>query len=225
MWKMNSKAVVSSILVLLFVVSVFPMSTFSEAADSQGSLELLGPQSTVDWWPTFHHDLMHTGYSTSTAPTTNVTSADYGTGSWVASSPTVVDGVVYIGSGDNNVYALHATTGTLVWNYMTYGPVFSSPAVAEGRVYVGSLDCRVYAIGKQVDVYRSYRAEPAPMGIADYGIGPSGPYECTTKSFVGIVTIGSLLMDDGTAGFNYNALSFQLNVEFEFNTTCGPRVF
>jgi hypothetical protein len=148
---------------------------------------------------------------------------DYTTGGAVESSPAVAGGMVFVGSWDNYVYALSAATGTLVWNYMTYGAVFSSPAVAGGVVYVSSLNGNIYAIGArwQVDVYWSYRTEPAPMGIADYGIGPSGPYEYATKSFVGIVTVASLLTNRSS---NY-LVSFQLNVEFEFNTTCGLRVF
>jgi hypothetical protein len=59
------------------------------------------------------------------------------------------------------------------------------------------------------------------MGIADYGIGPSGPYEYATKSFVGTVTIASLLTNRSS---DY-IVSFQLNVEFEFNTSHGQHVF
>jgi len=59
----------------------------------------------------------------------------------------VVDGVVYVGSDDFNVYALNATTGTLIWNYMTGNVVCSSPAVVDGVVYVGSHDGLVYAFG------------------------------------------------------------------------------
>jgi outer membrane protein assembly factor BamB len=150
---------------------------------------------------------------------------NYATGGAVESSPAVASGMVFVGSWDGKVYALNATTGTLVWNYNTYYTVFSSPAVAGGAVYVSSLNGNIYAIGAdrwQVDVYWSYRAEPAPMGIADYGIGPSGPYEYATKSFVGIVTVASLLTTDRSAD---HLVSFQLNVEFEFNTTCGLRVF
>jgi len=148
----------------------------------------------------------------------------YTTGGAVESSPAVADGVVYVGSNDGNIYFLNATTGTLVWSWPTGGG-FSSPAVADGMLYVGSGGGNICAFGKGIDPYWSYCKEPAPMGIADYGIGPSGPYEYATKSFVGIVTIRSLLTDDGTYGRDHNALSFQLNVEFEFNTTCGPRVF
>jgi outer membrane protein assembly factor BamB len=59
----------------------------------------------------------------------------------------VANGVVYVGSGDNNLYALGATTGALLWKYTTGGAVESSPVVANGVVYVGSKDNNVYAFG------------------------------------------------------------------------------
>ncbi|MGP8133280.1 MAG: PQQ-binding-like beta-propeller repeat protein [Halobacteriota archaeon] len=68
------------------------------------------------------------------------------TGSVVLSSPTVVDGVGYVGSEDNNTYALNATTGAKLWNYTTGSSVYSSPAVANGVVYVGSEDNNTYAL-------------------------------------------------------------------------------
>jgi len=94
-----------------------------------------------DDWPMFHHDLTHTGYSTSPAPTTNHTLWSYTTGNSVFSSPAVVGGVVYVGSSCGKVYALNATTGAQIWNY-TAGAVvyYSSPAVADGKVYFTSED-------------------------------------------------------------------------------------
>jgi eukaryotic-like serine/threonine-protein kinase len=62
------------------------------------------------------------------------------------SSPTVVDGTVYFGSGDGNVYALDASSGTQKWKFQTGDVVHSSPAVADGVVYVGSWDTYFYAI-------------------------------------------------------------------------------
>ena len=57
-----------------------------------------------------------------------------------------MDGVVYVGSEDGNVYALNAGSGVQLWNYTTGCPVFSSPAVVDGVVYVGSFDVKVYAL-------------------------------------------------------------------------------
>ena len=58
----------------------------------------------------------------------------------------MANGVVYVGSGDTNVYALNATTGALQWSYRTGDLVASSPAVANGIVYIGSDDDNVYAL-------------------------------------------------------------------------------
>ena len=64
----------------------------------------------------------------------------------LATAPAVADGVVYVGSGNNNVYALDAATGAQAWSFPTGAPVtFSSPAVADGVVYVGSNDGKVYS--------------------------------------------------------------------------------
>ena len=54
-----------------------------------------------------------------------------------ASSPVVVNGVVYTSAENNYVYALNATDGTQLWDYFT-GEWPSSPAVANGVVYVNT---------------------------------------------------------------------------------------
>ena len=195
---MRNKAVVSFVLVLLFFVSVFPLSSLSGAADSHGSPRLLGSQSTVDptdWWTMFHHDLTHTGYSTSTAPNTNQTLWIYTTVSTVSSSPAVAGGVLYIGSNrdDDKVYALNATTGLLIWSYTTGGSVESSPAVADGVVYVGStfnesgqVDGNVYALNATTGEL-----------IWNYTTGSSGVYSSPAVTG-GVVYVGSFYPNGGT---------------------------
>src|SRR5579864_2217973 len=68
------------------------------------------------------------------------------TGKSVFASPAVVNGVVFVGSEDDNVYALNGSTGAKLWSYTTGSWVRSSPAVANGVVYVGSDDNNVYAL-------------------------------------------------------------------------------
>ena len=70
----------------------------------------------------------------------------YKTGDYVASSPAVAGGTVYIGSEDHKVYALDAATGHVRWTYTTGGYVASGPTVAGGTVYIGSEDRKVYAL-------------------------------------------------------------------------------
>ena len=60
--------------------------------------------------------------------------------------PAVAYGCVYVGSDDNNVYCLNATTGIKIWQSPTGFWVTSSPAVAHGNVYVGSQDEYIYCL-------------------------------------------------------------------------------
>jgi len=67
----------------------------------------------------------------------------FATGLPVQSSPTVANGVVYIGAG-TSLDALNATTGALLWSYPTSDIVKCVPAVANGVVYV--IGFQIYAI-------------------------------------------------------------------------------
>jgi len=65
------------------------------------------------------------------------------------SSPTVVDGTVFVGSHDHNVYALDATTGDKQWQFEANDRVRSPPMVADGTVFVGSHDQNLYALDSE----------------------------------------------------------------------------
>ncbi|PJJ09605.1 outer membrane protein assembly factor BamB [Flavobacterium sp. 1] len=64
----------------------------------------------------------------------------------IFSSPIVHDGIVYIGSEDGNLYAIHEKTGKIFWKFKTGGAVHSSPAIFNNMVYIGSFDGYYYAI-------------------------------------------------------------------------------
>ena len=64
----------------------------------------------------------------------------------VFSSPAVVNGVVYIGSGDGNLYAVDQETGALKWKFPTGSRVTSSPAVDGGVAFFTSYDGNFYAV-------------------------------------------------------------------------------
>jgi len=70
----------------------------------------------------------------------------YTTRKMIDSSPTVVNGILYIGSYDDKIYALDAATGTYKWSYTTGGAVVSSPTVVNGILYVGSDYHKIYAL-------------------------------------------------------------------------------
>lgn len=65
------------------------------------------------------------------------------------SSPSISEGLLYIGSGSGYCYALETGTGKLKWKFRTNGVAHSSPAVAFGNVYIGSWDTYLYALDKK----------------------------------------------------------------------------
>lgn len=143
---MNKKSVLSLILFSLLICSIlFVLSaTFKAALGNDPSYSM---NSDPNSWPMFHNDLTHSGYSHSTAPTTNQTLWIFSTGSFITSSPAIAGGIVYVGSGGGVFYALSTIQGANLWNYNLGGTsVTSSPAVANGIVYFGAWDKTVYAL-------------------------------------------------------------------------------
>ena len=69
------------------------------------------------------------------------------TGGYAASVPAMgVDGTIYFGSSDKNLYALYPD-GSLKWTYTAGEAIDDSPAVgADGTIYFGSFDTYVYAL-------------------------------------------------------------------------------
>ena len=64
----------------------------------------------------------------------------------IRGTPSFHDGIIYIGSYDNNLYALNGATGEFLWKYPTEGGIVSRPVVYENNVYFGSEDKRLHAI-------------------------------------------------------------------------------
>jgi outer membrane protein assembly factor BamB len=100
------------------------------------------------------------------------------TGGEVYSSPEVADGVVYIGSRDQHLYAIDAVTGKERWRYGAGGAVTSSPAVADGLVYFGCNDFRVHAVN-------------AATGTARWSFTTGAALHSSPAVFQGVVYIGS----------------------------------
>ncbi|MGA3057132.1 MAG: PQQ-binding-like beta-propeller repeat protein, partial [Candidatus Limnocylindrales bacterium] len=110
-------------------------------------------------WTQFHNGAAHQGYNTAetTLSASNVHALGVAwsgaTGGVITyySSPAVANGVVYVGSGDDKLYAYAVGcaggggTCTPLWTGTTGGAISSSPAVANGVVYVGSTDDKLYA--------------------------------------------------------------------------------
>ena len=100
-----------------------------------------------EYIPMFKGNPAHTGsYDEEGVPELTEILWKFETGGDVNSSPSVVGGVVYFGSGDGNLYALDSKTGKEKWRFETGDVVFSSPSVVGGVVYFGSVDNNLYAL-------------------------------------------------------------------------------
>jgi outer membrane protein assembly factor BamB len=104
----------------------------------------------------------------------------------VSSTPTVVNGVVYVG-GSDGVYALDAATGELKWQFLTSffpetAAVISSPVVVDSVVFVGASNGSVYALD-------------ARSGMLRWRYKTERPVESSPAFEAGVVFIGSW---DGT---------------------------
>jgi hypothetical protein len=71
----------------------------------------------------------------------------FGTELPLGNSPTIYNGVAYVGGMDHKLYALDATTGTLLWTFSNSAAGFdTNPLVANNLVYLGNRDGSFYAI-------------------------------------------------------------------------------
>jgi len=100
---------------------------------------------------------------------------------YLSSSPTVHDGVVFVGSANGALYAIDAATGKEKWHFATGDRIRSTPRIHEKRVYFGSWDHHLYALdiesGKQVwrfDTGGVVQASPA-IGDGRVYIGSRNP--------------------------------------------------
>jgi outer membrane protein assembly factor BamB len=77
----------------------------------------------------------------------------------IRGTPTIFQGLLLVGSYDNNLYALNAADGKFQWKYPTDGGIVSRPAVLDGNVYFGSEDKRLHVVslrsGKVVWTYHT----------------------------------------------------------------------
>lgn len=64
----------------------------------------------------------------------------------VVSSPSIVDGIVYFGSQDHNIYAVEAETGHKLWSFKTEYTIESSMAIVDGKVVTGAEDGYTYCL-------------------------------------------------------------------------------
>jgi outer membrane protein assembly factor BamB len=94
----------------------------------------------------FRGGLAHTGVYAGRAIAAPQIAWTFETKGRVIGSPTVSDGVAYVGSTDGSLYAVDVKSGAALWKFHTDGRVVSTPAVADAKVFFESYDGNFYAV-------------------------------------------------------------------------------
>jgi len=167
------------ILLILFLSSLSSATFLLNLGDSK-AFAVQQSQGTEHPWPMYLHDLEHTGYTESPAPTMPTILWNYtmGVTSW-SWGPVVAYGKVFLGSIDKKVYALNQMTGEKIWEFTTGKGIYCVLAVANGKVFVGSEDGKVYSLDQTTGAK-----------IWDYNIGVelcSSPAVVEGRVYVGAV--------------------------------------
>jgi eukaryotic-like serine/threonine-protein kinase len=90
----------------------------------------------------------------------------------VRGTPTVQDGIVYIGSYDHNLYAVNVNNGSFVWKYAADGGIVTRPLVHDGNIYFGSEDKRLHVLSSRSGkIVWSYYADGPIRSSPTIGIG------------------------------------------------------
>jgi outer membrane protein assembly factor BamB len=91
-------------------------------------------------WPVFRGNSAQQGISDEKLPDQLHQIWSVKTGDSIEGAAAIVEGVAYVASQDQYLYALDLTNGKERWKHKFSAPIKVSPAVRKGRVYVGDLD-------------------------------------------------------------------------------------
>jgi len=143
-------AIALSLLFSVMLVAIGGEATYVEEVDESLESEPELAQLADSPWPSFGHDQRNnrrSPYDTSHVDGTEKWSFEIDDEVDMYSSAAIdEDGTIYVGSHDNNLYALESD-GTEKWSFETGNSLYSSPAIDEdGTIYVGSYDNYLYAI-------------------------------------------------------------------------------
>jgi outer membrane protein assembly factor BamB len=109
------------------------------------------------------------------------------TGNYIAGSPAVARGVAYFGSTDQNLYAVNAITGKIIWKYPTGSTIYSSPAVA--TVTINGVPTQVVYIGTDNGKFIAINAATHKnVWSLSFGMFNDSPPNIATVTINGVAT-------------------------------------
>jgi outer membrane protein assembly factor BamB len=146
-----------------------------EPSGSQAPLsDLKSPRPAGDW-PMFHGGQGLLGRAAGTLADSLTLRWKFKAGAEVKSSAAIWEGRVFIGSSDNNLYALDLQTGAKLWSHKARDAIEAAPCVVDGRVFVGSADDFLYALDAATGELKwKYETDGQILGAANWTRSPDG---------------------------------------------------
>jgi outer membrane protein assembly factor BamB len=231
-------------------VSILVLLTVIPAIGSSGAATFVN-------WPAYLHGAAHPSTSAGATAITPANAASL-THAWtwkpaaatmtgqpaatLAASPTVVDGVIYIGANTGVFYAIDESTGTAVWHrFLGFVPklscnagkgftgtatVANDPATGKRTVYVGSADGYLYALDASTGTTRWRALVAAPSStVNDYYLWGS-PTVAGGRVYIGISSqCDNPLVRGGVRAFNQSDGSAAATYHTVPSTSLGGSVW
>ena len=186
----------------------------------------------------YMNNLQHTGVSDAKG-VDNFTEVKwkFKTNGRIYASPIVNNDVAYVGSNDNNFYAVNINTGEELWKFETKGAVNSTAAIYDNKAYFASADGYFYAVSikdgkliwkfktkgeKTMDDWDFYLSSPAIYnGTVYFGSGDSNIYALNADTgktvwkhkTEGIVHASPAINNDTLYCGSYDGNMYALNVK------------
>jgi len=225
---------------VVLALTLWPSSSLAQTAPapsfrSPTQQELSGTKAGGKDWITFGGAINNERYST----LNQITSANVGSlkGSWMTrlgsgkgakyrfeADPLVVDGVMYIPTGNDDIFALDAKTGRKLWDYSSDIPQINDliccgwdnrgVGAGEGKIFSGMLDGSIVALDQTTGKI-AWRTQ-----LEDYRDG----YSITgaTRYYDGLVFTGMSGGENGIQGRVYGIDAKTGQVVWRFNTVPNP---
>jgi outer membrane protein assembly factor BamB len=151
-------------------------------------------------WPMFRHNAVRDSIGTG-GPSNLTIVWKFPTKGAVMSSPSISNGVVYVGSQDHRVYAIDQWSGEKIWTFTTGGTIESSAAVADDKVFIGSDDGYFYCLNAQTGnlVWRQFVNGDLPITSGAAVMLRSSPAVVGNTVYIGSVD-GNLYAFDTDKG-------------------------
>jgi eukaryotic-like serine/threonine-protein kinase len=130
-----------------FVLVIFSLATLAFVFFVAYQIHSQESRKTSVMTAGFRGDVLHSGvYKSKELKNFGGVQWVFQTGGAVRSSPTIANGVLYIGSTDGFLYAIDSERGDEGWRFNANRPITSTPAVTEDTVYFTTRESRLFAL-------------------------------------------------------------------------------